>query len=229
MNDTSETPPADDILDILREACANGRTEEAKGSTQAFLHSRTLSLQSSSSIRSPKPLKMQFFTLFIAAALAFLISASPAKQRPASSSKLAVGQIEKRGDYQAGCNFSYKLGNSYIPNPTGDGKSCFGFDNSNAITCPGIYNEEEIANIKKAVAEQVTKDGQWKYSDAGKWRAYFLDFTSAFDDRDTSAFDKTLDAVNVKGSGGAGQLRYYWQRNGNYLGVERHGCPRGGD
>ncbi|KAL8929152.1 MAG: hypothetical protein Q9172_000587 [Xanthocarpia lactea] len=172
---------------------------------------------------------MQFFTLFIAAALAFLISAFPAEQRPASSSKLAVGQIEERGDKEAGCTFTRRLSNYYIPNLTGDGKSCFGFDNDNAITCGSLYDQEEIANIKKAVAEQVTKDGQFKHSDAGKWTAYFLDFTSAFDDRDTSAFDKVLDGVNVKGNSGAGQMTYYWQRNGNYLRVQRHGCPTGGD
>ena len=147
---------------------------------------------------------MQLAALFIAAALAFLISASPAQRRSASTSKLAVGQIEKRGRGEPGCSFSFKLGNSYVSNPTGDGKSCFGFDNANAITCGYHYDQEEIANIKKAVAEQVTKDGQWKNSKAGKWTAYFLDFTSAFDDRDTSAFDKTLDAVN--GKGGANEI-----------------------
>ncbi|KAL8786471.1 MAG: hypothetical protein Q9213_002787 [Squamulea squamosa] len=170
---------------------------------------------------------MQFSTLFIAAALPFLISASPAQRRSASSSKLAVGQIEKRTGEEDGCTFAGKLGNRYINNPTGDGKSCFGFDNGGAITCNGPYEQEEINNIKKAVADQVTKDGLLKTSEAGDWTASFQLPTSAFDDRDTSAFDKTLDAVNVEGNSGAGQLTYYWQRNGNYLAVTRSGCPGG--
>ncbi|KAL8645018.1 MAG: hypothetical protein Q9226_007485 [Calogaya cf. arnoldii] len=167
---------------------------------------------------------MQFSTVFIVAALPFLISASPA-QRRSSAKKLAARGLFDKDKTPPGCVFAGRLGNSYIDNPTGDGNSCFGFDNGSAITCGGPYEQKEIDDIKKAVADQVTKDGQFKSSEAGEWTAYFQDFTSAFGDRDTSAFDKTLDSVNVEGNSGAGELKYYWERNGNKLSVSRSGCP----
>ncbi|KAL8835886.1 MAG: hypothetical protein Q9205_005339 [Flavoplaca limonia] len=171
---------------------------------------------------------MQFSTLFIAAALPFLISASPAERRSTMHKRSAANKLAARGLFDTtpvGCTFAGRLGNSYIDNPTGDGDSCFGFDNGGAITCGGPYKPEEIDNIKKAVKEQATKDGQWESTDAGEWTATFNLFTTAMEDRDTSAFDETLDAVNVEGNSGAGQLTYYWQRKGDYITVKRSGCP----
>ncbi|KAL8911240.1 MAG: hypothetical protein Q9172_007706 [Xanthocarpia lactea] len=171
---------------------------------------------------------MQFSTLFIAAALPFLISASPAERRSTMQKRPAANKLAARGIFDTtpiGCTFAGRLGNAYINDPTGDGDSCFGFDNGGAITCGGPYEPEEIDNIKKAVREQVTKDGQWKSSQAGEWIATFNLLTTAMEDRDTSAFDKTLDAVNVEGNSGAGEMRYYWQRKGDYITVSRSGCP----
>ncbi|KAL8874967.1 MAG: hypothetical protein Q9198_006612 [Flavoplaca austrocitrina] len=171
---------------------------------------------------------MQFSTLFIAAALPFLISASPAERRSTMHKRSAANKLAARGLFDTtpvGCTFAGRLGNSYIDNPTGDGDSCFGFDNGGAITCGGPYKPEEIDNIKKAVKEQATKDGQWESTDAGEWTATFNLFTTAMEDRDTSAFDETLDAVNVEGNSGAGQLTYYWQRKGDYITAKRSGCP----
>ncbi|KAL8652975.1 MAG: hypothetical protein Q9226_004041 [Calogaya cf. arnoldii] len=168
---------------------------------------------------------MQFSALFITAALPFLISASPT-QRRSGAEKLAARGLFDKDKTPPGCVFvNPRIGNSYIDNPTGDGKSCFGFGNGGAITCGGPYEQKEIDDIKKAVVDQVTKDGQFESSEAGEWTAYFNDWTSAFDDRDTSAFDKTLDSVNVEDNSGAGQLKYYWERNGNKLYVSRSGCP----
>ncbi|KAL8966159.1 MAG: hypothetical protein Q9197_006139, partial [Variospora fuerteventurae] len=141
---------------------------------------------------------------------------------------LQVRQLESikpRANEDAGCSFTGRIGNAYIPDPVGDGESCFGFDNGGAISCGGPYEQEELDNIKKAVADQVTKDGWLKSSDAGEWTATFQTFTTAFEDRDTSAFDETLDAVNVEGNSGAGELTYYWQRKGDYLMVRRSACP----
>ncbi|KAL8913119.1 MAG: hypothetical protein Q9171_002013 [Xanthocarpia ochracea] len=171
---------------------------------------------------------MQFSTLFIAAALPFLISASPAERRSTMQKRSTANKLAARGLFDttpAGCTFAGRLGNAYIDNPTGDGDSCFGFDNGGAIKCGGPYKPEELDNIKKAVKEQATKDGQWKSTDAGEWTATFKLFTTAFEDRDTSAFDETLDAVNVEGNSGAGQMTYYWQRKGDYITVQRDGCP----
>ncbi|KAL8756166.1 MAG: hypothetical protein Q9199_003118 [Rusavskia elegans] len=175
---------------------------------------------------------MQFSTLFIAAALPFLLSASPTERRSASIERrsAAANKLAARGLFDttpAGCTFAGKLGNAYIDNPTGDGNSCFGFSNGGAITCGGPYKQEEIDNIKKAVREQATKEGQWESTEAGEWTATFNLFTTAFEDRDTSAFDKTLDAVNVEGNSGAGQLTYYWQSNNKYITVSRSECPGG--
>lgn len=117
------------------------------------------------------------------------------------------------------------MSNAWIDNPTGDGESCFGFNTGGAITCGGPYKQEEIDNIKKAVKEQATKDGQWESTDAGEWTATFNLFTTAMEDRDTSAFDETIDAVNVEDNSGAGQLTYYWQRKGDYITVSRGSCP----
>lgn len=175
---------------------------------------------------------MHFSALFIAAALPFLLSASPTERRSASIERrsAAANKLAARGLFDTtpvGCTFAGKLGNAYIDNPTGDGNSCFGFSNGGAITCGGPYKQEEIDNIKKAVREQATKEGQWESTDAGEWTATFNLFTTAFEDRDTSAFDKTLDAVNVEGNSGAGQLTYYWQSNNSYITVIRSECPGG--
>ncbi|KAL8853003.1 MAG: hypothetical protein Q9221_002151 [Calogaya cf. arnoldii] len=170
---------------------------------------------------------MQFSTFSIAAALPFLISASPAERRSASAKKLTQRGLFDVDKTPLGCKFSGKIGNGYIENPTGDGKSCFGYPNGGAITCGGPYEQKEIDDIRKAVADQVTKDGQFKSSEAGEWTAYFQDFTWAYDDRDTSAFDETLDSINVKDNTAAGHLEYYWERNGNKLSVSRSGCPGG--
>ncbi|KAL8881530.1 MAG: hypothetical protein Q9198_001283 [Flavoplaca austrocitrina] len=182
---------------------------------------------------------MHFSTLFIFAALSFLICASPAErragmmkrrsditERPSSANKLAARFELFPSGPPPGCSFvGSRMTNYYIDNPTGDGESCFGFDAGGAIKCGGPYKQEEIDNIKKAVKEQATKDGQWESSSAGEWTATFHLFTTAFEDRDTSAFDETLDAVNVKGNSGAGQLKYYWQRKGDYITVSRGSCP----
>ncbi|KAL8927093.1 MAG: hypothetical protein Q9172_001515 [Xanthocarpia lactea] len=169
---------------------------------------------------------MQIVPLFALAALPLLVSASPAERRSSSSSKRANVDLMKRNGEDQGCTFDGKIGNSYINNPVGDGdgKSCFGFPNGGAVTCGGPWSADEINNIKKAVKEQVTKDGQFKTSEAGEWTAGFSLFTTAFDDRDTSAFDKTLDAINVEGNSGAGQMTYWWQRSNDYLSVTRDGC-----
>lgn len=170
---------------------------------------------------------MQFPTLFVAAAAPFLISASPTERRSASLNKL-----DQRGIFDGiplGCNFAGKLGNAYIEHPIGDdnSKSCFGWDNGGAIKCGTTrYSNEEYDNIKAAVREQVTKDGWKESSDAGKWTATFQLGTTAFDDRDTKAFDDTLDSISVDGKAGVAELTYYWQRNGNVLTVSRGGkCP----
>ncbi|KAL9626483.1 MAG: hypothetical protein Q9204_007267 [Flavoplaca sp. TL-2023a] len=175
---------------------------------------------------------MHFSTLFIFAALSFLISASPAErragmmQRRSSANKLAARFELFPSGPPPGCSFvGRRMSNAYIDNPTGDGESCFGFNSGGAVKCGGPYEQEEIDNIKKAVKEQATKDGQLKTTDAGEWTASFALFTTAMKDRDTSAFDKTLDAVNVEGNSGAGQLTYYWQRKGGYITVKRSTCP----
>lgn len=49
--------------------------------------------------------------------------------------------------------------------------------------------------------------------------------TKAFDDRDTSAFDAVFDENDVGDSSAVGQMTYYWQRNGNFISVDRYSCP----
>ncbi|KAL8967241.1 MAG: hypothetical protein Q9183_003012 [Haloplaca sp. 2 TL-2023] len=171
---------------------------------------------------------MQFSTVFVAAALPFLISASPAERR-SGNKKLTTGIVEKRRGEEPGCSFNGRIGNAYIPDPTGDGKSCFGFDNGGAITCGGPYKQEEIDDIKEAVKQQVAKEGWRESSSVGEWTANFQTLTTAFSSRDTTGFDKSLDSVNVEGESGAGQLTYYWQREGDYLQVSRSTCPGGED
>ncbi|KAL8853109.1 MAG: hypothetical protein Q9221_001991 [Calogaya cf. arnoldii] len=160
---------------------------------------------------------MHYSSFLLVAALPFLNSASPTSQR-SSSLLLPRGYEEERG-----CNFDPKFGFSYINNVAGDGvgNSCFGWPNRAAITCNKPWSDEERENIKKAVREQATKDGQFETSSVGEWTAGFQLITTAFDDRDTSAFDKVLDAVNVEGNAGRGQLTYYWQRSGDYISVIR--------
>ena len=166
---------------------------------------------------------MQFSTLFVAAAAPFLISATPTERRSASMNKL-----EQRG-IPIGCNFDGRNGNSYIEHPIGDdnAKSCFGWNSGAGIRCGSRrYSKEEYNNIKAAVREQATKDGWKESSEAGEWTAYFFIGTTAFDDRDTKAFDDTLDSISVDGNDGVAELTYYWQRNGKYLMVSRGAkCP----
>ncbi|KAI4196992.1 MAG: hypothetical protein LQ346_003127 [Caloplaca aetnensis] len=166
---------------------------------------------------------MHFSAFFVAAALPFLVAGSPTERR--SSARDNSGLSRRAEDI--GCTFAGKLGNSYVNNPVGDGegKSCFGWPNGGAITCGGPWDEAEANNIKQAVRDQATKDGQWESSDAGEWTATFMLATTAFDDRDTSAFDAVLDENNVEDSSAAGQMSYYWQRNGNFISVDRHSCP----
>lgn len=166
---------------------------------------------------------MHFSALFVAAAIPFLVAGSPTERR--SSARDSSG-LNKRAA-ELGCSFAGRLGNSYVNNPVGDGdgKSCFGWPNGGAIKCGGPWDKEEVKNIKKAVADVVTKDGHFESSEAGEWTATFQLLTTAFDDRETSAFDDMLDQYNVEGSSAAGQLTYYWQRNGNYLSVDRGNCP----
>ncbi|KAL8779676.1 MAG: hypothetical protein Q9213_006823 [Squamulea squamosa] len=159
--------------------------------------------------------KMQFSTLFIAAAAPFLVSASPTSRRSTSSDGLSKKGLFD-GGIPLGCSFAGRNGNAYIEHPVGDdnSKSCFGWDNGGAINCgKKRYSVEEYNNIKAAVREQVTKDGQWDSSTAGAWTATFNLGTTAFDDRDTKAFDDTLDSISVDGSSGVAELTYYWQRN----------------
>ena len=87
------------------------------------------------------------------------------------------------------------------------------------------YSIEKYDNIKQAVRDQVTKDGQWESSDVGEWTATFQLWTTAFEDRDTKAFDDTLDSISVEDNAGIAELTYYWQMNGNSLAVTRSGCP----
>ncbi|KAL8646781.1 MAG: hypothetical protein Q9210_005936 [Variospora velana] len=135
--------------------------------------------------------------------------------------------IEPRADDDVGCTFTGQIGNGYIPDPVGDGESCFGYDNGSAVTCGGPWEQEEMDNIKKAVADQVTKDGLLKSSKVGEWTATFMLLSTAFEDRDTSGFNKALDAANLVDPEfvGAGQLTYYWQRKLDYLIVRRSRCP----
>ncbi|KAL8748392.1 MAG: hypothetical protein Q9184_007339 [Pyrenodesmia sp. 2 TL-2023] len=166
---------------------------------------------------------MHLSALFVAAALPFLVAGSPTERRASARDSSGLN----RRATPIGCSFAGRLGNAYVSNPVGDGeeKSCFGWPNGGAIRCGGPWDEEEVKNIKQAVRDQVTKDGQWESSDAGEWTATFSLLTSAFDDRDTSAFDKMVDEYNVEDSTAAGQMTYYWQRNGNTLSVDRGGCP----
>ncbi|KAI4199073.1 MAG: hypothetical protein LQ348_001940 [Seirophora lacunosa] len=172
---------------------------------------------------------MQFSTLFIAAVLPFFISASPTERRSNApttpNNKLQVREILPRAGEDAGCSFNGRIGNAYINHPAGDKEVCFGWDTGAAITCGGPYEKKELDDIKKAVKNQVKKDGWLESSDAGEWTATFQTFTTAFESRDTAAFDEIVDAVNVKGNSGAGQLTYYWQRKGDYLTVQRSACP----
>ncbi|KAL8990734.1 MAG: hypothetical protein Q9169_008050 [Polycauliona sp. 2 TL-2023] len=174
---------------------------------------------------------MQFSTLFVAAALPFLISASPtnsqAKAERRSNSR-KVARFELFPDPPpTGCSFVSNRGggNGYIADPTGNDDSCFGYPPGSAIDCSGPFEQKEIDDIKKAVKEQATKDGQWKTTSVGDWTAGFALLTTAMEDRDTSAFDKTLDSVNVEDNSAAGQLTYYWYLKGDTISVTRSSCP----
>ncbi|KAL8914729.1 MAG: hypothetical protein Q9171_000742 [Xanthocarpia ochracea] len=170
---------------------------------------------------------MQFSTLFIAAAAPFLVSTSPTKRASASPNDLTKKGLFD-GGIPLGCQFAGRNGNAYIEHPIGDenSKSCFGWDNGGAVSCgTRRYSIEEYDNIKQAVRDQVTKDGQWESSDVGEWTATFQLWTTAFEDRDTKAFDDTLDSISVDDNAGVAELTYYWQRNGNRLAVTRSGCP----
>ncbi|KAI4142689.1 MAG: hypothetical protein L6R39_004850 [Caloplaca ligustica] len=174
---------------------------------------------------------MHFSTVFLVAALPFLASSSPAARKERGAADHAA-KVARAFDFPDGCAFEPKFGNGWIDGPAGDGegKSCFGFPNSAAITCGGPYDEKESNDLKEAVRQQATKDGQFEGSTVGDWTAAFLLFTTAYDDRDTSGFDKAFDSINVEGEAGegaVGQLTYYWSRNGDYMSVTRSGCPGG--
>ncbi|KAL9614164.1 MAG: hypothetical protein Q9167_001316 [Letrouitia subvulpina] len=133
--------------------------------------------------------KMHFNTLFLITALPFLVSSSPAQRRAASQ---ATAPSKRAFEFPDGCAFDPKLGNGYIDNAAGDGEgeSCFGWPNSGAVTCGGPFDEKESNDVKEAVKQQATKDGQFKTSTVGDWTAAFQLLSTAFDDRDTSGFDK---------------------------------------
>ncbi|KAL8867881.1 MAG: hypothetical protein Q9174_005371 [Haloplaca sp. 1 TL-2023] len=162
---------------------------------------------------------MYFPTAILLVVLPALIAASPTERN------------QKRGIFDSntppkGCGFAGKRTSfSYIDNAAGDGEgeSCFGFTTPYSGKC-GVYSPEESDQIKQAVREQATKDGQWESTDVGDWTATFQTFTSAFEDRDTSGFDKTFDSVNVEDNDGAGNLEYYWQRKGDYITVSKQTC-----
>lgn len=113
-----------------------------------------------------------------------------------------------------------------INNVVGDGpgKSCFGFNGRKPSKCGGPWSASEVYDIKDAVRQQVTQDGAFQLSTSGGWESGFLYTTTAFADRDTSAFNSQLDKVNVEGNLGAGQQAYFWQRGRDVLWVGRAQC-----
>ncbi|KAI4165603.1 MAG: hypothetical protein LQ342_000545 [Letrouitia transgressa] len=171
---------------------------------------------------------MHFNTLFLVTALPFLVSSSPAQRRAASQ---AAAPSKRAFDFPDGCAFDPRLGNGFIDNAAGDGEgeSCFGWPNSAAVTCGGPFDEKESNDVKEAVKQQATKDGQFKTSTVGDWTAAFQLLSTAFDDRDTSGFDKQFDEINVEDddNGAVGQQTYYWSRHDDYIVVTRSGCPGG--
>lgn len=173
---------------------------------------------------------MQFSTLFIAAALPFLISASPTSpsQRRAAANKLASrGIFDALKGPPTGCAFGGGRQDDpyYIDRSNGEGDQCFGFDPDSAIDCGGPYEQKEIDDLKAAVKEQATKDGFLESTEKGDWIATWGTFTTAMEDRDTSGFDEQIDAVNKEDNKGVGKMTYYWQRKGDYITVSRSSCP----
>ena len=171
---------------------------------------------------------MQYSRVFFLAALPFLVASTPAESKAASGGQRRAA-AKRAPEFADGCAFEPRIGNSYIDNAAGDGEgeSCFGYPNGSAVTCGGPFDEKESNDLKEAVRQQATKDGQFETSEVGDWIAGFQLFTTAYDDRDTSGFDKTYDAVNVDDNPAAGQLTYYWSRHGDYMSVTRSGCPGG--
>lgn len=172
---------------------------------------------------------MQLITAFLIASLPFLTNSSPTERNERRAAEGAA-KASRALDFPDGCAFEPKLGNGWIDGPAGDGngKSCFGYPNGGAVTCKGPFDEKESNDLKEAVRQQATKDGQFKTSEVGDWTAGFQLLTTAYDDRDTSGFDKAFDSINVEGDAGqgaAGQLTYYWSRNGDFMSVTRNGCP----
>ncbi|KAI4114614.1 MAG: hypothetical protein LQ345_004636 [Seirophora villosa] len=173
---------------------------------------------------------MQFSTLFIAAALPFLISTSPTgpSQPRAAPNKLASrGIFDDLKGPPPGCSFGGGRQDDpyYIDLSNGEGDRCFGFDPDSAIRCGGPYEQKEIEDLKAAVKEQATKDGFLKSTKKGDWTAVWGLLTTSMEDPDTSAFDEQIDAVNKEDNEGVGKKTYYWQRKNGYITVRRTFCP----
>ncbi|KAL2213041.1 hypothetical protein CC79DRAFT_1361873 [Sarocladium strictum] len=67
----------------------------------------------------------------------------------------------------------------------GDGKdACATEERSGSRNCgQDGYWDTQIDDMNKSIGEQVTKDGQFKSSEAGMWRSTFGTFTTAVGDR----------------------------------------------
>lgn len=130
----------------------------------------------------------------------------------------ADDDLSKRNDAPQGCTFGDRLTYKYIQiTDLDDGPACIGWASS--VHCgDGPWPDPDRGYIQEVLAEQVTKDGQFKYSDVEEWHAAFQTLTTAFAIRDTAPFNEVLEELDEHA------LTIYWSRAGDYAELNRSSC-----
>ena len=129
----------------------------------------------------------------------------------------------KRSSPPTECNFRGGGVYSWKSFTLDKGTACIGWVNPRCKK--DGFEEPHFTNIQKVLQEQVGKDGLFKSSVKGDWRASFIFPTSAFKNRDTAVFSWAMTGL-VKG----GWSKYFWSRDNDFAQVSYDGptfasCP----
>lgn len=163
-------------------------------------------------------------------ALALAASASLASARVAKEQTTKNGLTYTKGIYHPGpkgvskrdqppheCAFGDRQTYSYLAIDGLDEPACIGW--ASPVDCgEGPWGEPDRGDIEKAMAELVTKDGQFESGESGDWFAAFQTFTTAFGNRDTQPFNDALDKMDTHA------ITVYWSRGGDYAEVNKDSC-----
>lgn len=173
-----------------------------------------------------------------------LVAAAPApvaKSEPVVHiADYKVGEIQKRDDIPDSCLAMIDSRQQDAPEWRfywlGDGEdNCAAEDRSNTDNCgQDGYWDTQINDMNGAVGQQVTKDGQFKSSQVGMWRATFGTFSLAVGDRQGfTDFVNTALKVTIPGNSEVGRYWHYrfnWQQDHIHLNLDNGGifdanCP----